>query len=104
MLLISMVIIHIDLFTNPGDAIGSVANYFHQHGWSMGEPVVAAAQITKPSALSFVQERVELKQNGDLKQAGINHRGTVILNHSGQFDQLAQPSYSEYWVARKISM
>ncbi len=93
---------HKDLFTNPSDAIGSVANYFHQHGWSMGEPVVDAAQITKPSALSFVQERVELKQKwGQLKQAGINTVAPLPAATPVSLIQLAQPSYSEYWVARK---
>jgi len=91
-----------DLFSNPSDAIGSVANYFHQHGWKMGEPVVAPAQITKPSALSYVQERVELKQTwAQLRQAGIMTPAPLPAATPVSLIQLAQPTYSEYWLARQ---
>ena len=34
-----------DIWNNPEDAIGSVANYFKQHGWQTGRPVVVPAQV-----------------------------------------------------------
>lgn len=33
----------VDIWNNPTDAIGSVANYLAKHGWRAGEPVVSAA-------------------------------------------------------------
>lgn len=36
-----------DIWNNPTDAIGSVANYFKQHGWQTGEPVVSRARIAE---------------------------------------------------------
>ncbi len=93
---------HKDLFADPADAIGSVANYFHLHGWRMGEPVVEAAQVTNPAALSYVQDKVELKQQwSQLKQAGINTTKPLAASTPVSLIQLAQPSYSEYWVARQ---
>ena len=36
---------HINIWSNPDDAIGSVASYFKRHGWVAGEPVVARAEV-----------------------------------------------------------
>ena len=36
---------HIDIWNNPTDAIGSVANYFKQHGWTQGGAVVSSASV-----------------------------------------------------------
>ncbi len=37
-----------DIWNNPTDAIGSVANYFKQHGWQSGKAVVVPAKLTQP--------------------------------------------------------
>ncbi len=35
-----------DIWNNPVDAIGSVANYFKKHGWQEGEPVFNRSRIS----------------------------------------------------------
>lgn len=39
----------IDIWHNPTDAVGSVANYFIEHGWQPGEKVVVRADVEDPS-------------------------------------------------------
>ncbi|MDE1166763.1 MAG: lytic murein transglycosylase B [Pseudomonas sp.] len=36
---------HINIWTDPEDAIGSVASYFKRHGWVTGEQVVSRATV-----------------------------------------------------------
>ena len=35
-----------DIWNNPDDAIGSIANYFKRHGWKWNEPVVVRTRIS----------------------------------------------------------
>lgn len=52
----------IDIWNNPVDAIGSVANYFKAHGWRPGEQVVAAATASPDVTEEwFVRTRADLK-------------------------------------------
>ena len=41
-----------DLWSNTGDAIGSVAHYFNEHGWQAGKAVVSRAD-TPPAPTTF---------------------------------------------------
>ena len=59
----------IDIWENPVDAIGSVANYFKQHGWRQGEVVVAAADAAAATPDSiFVRSRDDLKPQRTVAQ------------------------------------
>lgn len=45
-----------DIWNNPTDAIGSVANYFKEHGWQTGKTVVVPAKPNKPRATLLANE------------------------------------------------
>ena len=51
----------IDIWKNPVDAIGSVANYFKRHGWKAGGAVVSRADVTGEVPQQwFVRSRKQL--------------------------------------------
>ncbi len=50
-----------DIWKNPVDAIGSVANYFAAFGWFEGEPVVIAAKSSKPLDKDWYNNGLALK-------------------------------------------
>lgn len=89
-----------DIWQNTGDAIASVANYFHRHGWKAGEPVIARAHVSA----GFDPASVEggLKPNAtllDLAAKGVApvvdglepHRKAVLLKQEGDYGP-------EYWL------
>ncbi|MBS3965206.1 MAG: lytic murein transglycosylase B [Methylomonas sp.] len=61
---------HKDLW-NPEDAVGSIANYFAQHGWQAGQPVVSAIK-GKPVSLATLEPGLSHTYSlSQLQQLGI---------------------------------
>ena len=52
-----------DIWANPADAIGSVANYFVRHGWQRGDGVVVRARISADYNAELVNKLVKPKLN-----------------------------------------
>jgi membrane-bound lytic murein transglycosylase B len=50
-----------DIWRNPTDAIGSIANYFAEHGWQQGEQVVVAVKAPKIISEDLYNNGLELK-------------------------------------------
>ncbi len=67
-----------DIWNNPVDAIGSVANYFRAHGWRGGAPVISAADVARNVGEEwFVHSRQDLVPHFTLAQftkAGVKAR------------------------------
>jgi len=89
-----------DLWNNPADAIGSVANYFKRHGWKKGQPVVAPV-TTKGKKFKRLIRR-ELKPGwtySNLKKHGIKFKQTYPNQLKGTLLELdSGTKQPEYWV------
>ncbi len=49
----------IDIWNNPADAIGSVANYFRDHGWTRGQAVATRAQVVGTRYKDLINTKLE---------------------------------------------
>ncbi len=91
---------HRDIWKNPTDVIGSVANYFQQHGWQKGADAVLPARV--PSALgeklaadkfNLHYTIAELRAMGVVVDAPIDGAVRAVV-----FPLETAPSVTEYWV------
>jgi len=90
----------IDLFNNPVDAIGSVANYFRVHKWRWAEPV--AYQLTALGTMqdAFLPERYKPKATaGNLKSAGFNWPVQTLDEQAAGIVDFEMPNNKkQHWV------
>jgi len=60
-----------DIWENRADAIGSVANYFAEHGWALGEPVVTRARAAKDVDENILNQLKLDKTVSDMEKMGV---------------------------------
>ena len=61
-----------DIWNNPEDAIGSVANYLARHGWRAGEPVVSPARVGEGVAAEVFDGKLKpVRSVEELASAGV---------------------------------
>ncbi|MGL4251117.1 MAG: lytic murein transglycosylase B [Aeromonas sp.] len=90
-----------DLFANPVDAIGSVANYFASHRWRWGESVVERAQTGLTAVEPLLRSEPELTQQwSELAAAGIELATALAPQTPVKLLAFEQADGPEYWVAR----
>lgn len=88
-----------DLWSNSADAIGSVANYFKEHGWERGGAVAVPVTVGGARTQALVDKGLKpsLKVM-DLRRQGIKIAAPLPEDDRGSLIELEQEEGPEYWV------
>lgn len=88
-----------NIWSNPTDAIGSVASYFHRHGWVQGDPVVVRAQLNGARALEGLTVGLEPTASvADLRALGWVPVSPVNNNYAVTTFRLEGEAGEEFWM------
>lgn len=90
-----------DLINDNTDTIGSVANYFHKHGWKMHESVAQPAAINGKRYRNFqTNPKFANYQTRELQAAGVNP-ARIASKQPGKAGliELTTAEGKEYWMA-----
>lgn len=91
-----------DIWTNPEDAIGSIANYLKRHGWLAGESITHKADnlVEVPTAILEKGMKPSLTRD-DFAKAGISLENMPEGNDLLGLISLTQLTGEEYWLVRQ---
>ena len=89
-----------NIWEDPDDAIGSVANYLHEHGWRRAGAVISRALIGEADPGSFLQTTIK----PSFRLVDFTAAGIVAVPSNGKPDdeaalfQLEGSAGNEYWI------
>jgi len=89
----------IDIWENPVDAIGSVANYFVRHGWKKNAPVVSRVRPEKGYDQSLLNASLKPKYTvAELKQKGFTPLAEYADESMATAMKLQGEHGAEFWL------
>lgn len=89
-----------DIWTNWSDVIGSVANYFIEHGWQQGNQIIVPAKIDPLASAPAIKGGLKATETVKvLKGKGIIFDTTMNDDHPSELLYLEQENANNYWVA-----
>ena len=87
-----------DLWNNSTDAIGSVANYFKEHGWERGGVVAVPVTVSGDHGQELVANGLKPSVTvRNLRQYGIKTATSLPADDKIALIELQQKTGSEYW-------
>ncbi len=90
----------IDIWNNPNDAIGSVANYFYEHGWQRGKPVIEKVTVNGSKYKNVLGG--DLKPDiepSQLEELGIQSHEKMENSEKLKLLEYELKHNNEYWLA-----
>ncbi len=88
-----------DIWSNEQDAIGSVANYLHAHGWQPDTLAMVRAHLARPEARSLANARLALDWTIDeLAAAGVEFSADLSPDTPACLVALQAENETEYWL------
>lgn len=96
-----------DIWNNPVDAMGSVANYLKRHGWREGAPVVHQAEVSGDRFTHLVNKGIRnkgLKQGATAQQfKTMGVTGGLQMQNGRRFGliRLDEEQGEKFWLAEK---
>ncbi len=91
-----------DIWSNPADMIGSVANYFKVHGWEQGQAITDRANVNGDQVKQAVDKGIKPRFSvGELQKMGINSTAKIDLEKKAAVIKLDQENGPEYWLGLK---
>ena len=89
----------VDIWNNPVDAIGSVANYFKRHGWRGGDPVLSAADLTGEVDETWFNSGLKpVRTVAEFTRAGVVPREQVAPDALATAMKFELEDGYEYWL------
>lgn len=95
----------VDIWNNPVDAIGSVANYFREHGWQHGAGVVVPAKVSGEAFSQGLTLAMEKGLNarirvGELKTLGWEPQEALEDEEEVMTFEFDAGDHMQYWIGR----
>jgi len=94
--------LHRDIWENPTDAIGSIANYLKRHGWVAGESIVHRTVTSKAPTEELLTAGLKPTLSREqLSAAGFSLANLPAGNDVLSLVALTQQDGEEYWLGRQ---
>ena len=89
-----------DIWTNPADAVASVANYFQKNGWHTGEPIAVPARVRGNAFGALVSTKTPKATStlAQLEAHGVTPLEPISGNYKAGLLELQGEKGPEYWI------